>query len=184
MQYETIPLASSYNNKGFTYAEAPGNFTTFGSSYPGSELTSREDGREWIRGIPFLFPTRGQEFDNVEFASQKIIVPRCEYRAVFVLGAADNGSFSEDIRVTDGGVQKAEFKLSLSDWVAAEPIYGEYEAYRCSCIWSRKARIESIKPAIWMQSVHFEKPIVFDCIELPDNICMHVFSLTMEREDH
>lgn len=183
MRYSTVELKSHFNNIGFSYPDIYGNFTGFGSSYPGDQFPHREDNIVNVKGIPFfLYNAKGRS-NNIEFAGQSVEVLPDMYSALHVLGSSDNGSFSEYLKFYLKKSPVGQYKLELSNWVAGVPAYNEHEAYRCSALCAGQQVIETVKPVLWLQSVRFRQPIVFDEISLPDNMCMHLFSLTFEGAD-
>ncbi|MNI68736.1 hypothetical protein D3C73_1244460 [compost metagenome] len=178
-----MELNSHFNNIGFSYPDMHGNFTGFGSSYPGDQLPCPDDYIVNVSGIPFfLYNVKGCS-NNIEFAGQTIKVPPAKYSALHVLGSSDNGSFSEYLRFYLEGNPVGRYKLELSNWVAGVPAYHEQEAYRCTALCAGPKIIETVKPAVWQQTIRFLQPIALDELVLPDNMCMHLFSLTLEGTD-
>ncbi|WP_339298192.1 hypothetical protein MKY92_26365 [Paenibacillus sp. FSL R5-0623] len=181
--YCPLPLEEHYNNNGFSYLDTNqiGNFTTFGSSYPGDELPDQEN-VQW-RDVPFHFPLRRQAFNNIELDRQRIPVPLDLYSTLYILGAADNGSYHEFIDFERAGERMGRASLDLTNWTETSPHYNEEIMFQCSGMCTQKGiLLTSKQPIIWFQQITLEEPISFDKILLPDNPCMHIFALTLGKE--
>lgn len=185
--YYSLPLYQYYNNKGFTYLteqseQRIGNFTTFGSSYPGEELPDQTS--VMIEQIPFLFPDAQSVVNNIELENQSLGVPHHRYTGMYVLGAADNGSYEEDIQYFSNHTLMSTVSLNLTNWTDEHSRYHEQVAFRCSGICTQKGSLLTSKPTtIWLQRLLFEHAIDIDTIVLPDNPCMHIFSITLQKEN-
>ncbi|KAF6569863.1 hypothetical protein JDW19_21495 [Paenibacillus polymyxa] len=180
MEYFTVDLSPYYNNIGCSYPNAQGDFTGFGSSYPGEQFPQLDKHVFEVQSFPFILFARERQPNNVEFFSQRIAVPQRVYNAMNVLGASDNGSFYEYITFYRLGEATAKYRLGLSDWIADSPRFEEKEGLRCTGLCRSDKMINTLNPVIWMQVIRFQSPLVFDEILLPDNMCMHMFSLTLE----
>jgi hypothetical protein len=174
-----VDLTEYYNNSGINFPEATdANFTHFGASYPGEGLPMENE--IIVESIPFLFPY-SSIYNNIEFEKQKILLPLSKYKALYVLGSSDNGSFTEQIDLYNQGEFLTSCQLSLTDWVSNFPEYSEIEAYRCNCLVSNGRQVNSLQPVIWLQKVLLDQNNAFNEVRLPDNPCMHVFSITLEK---
>ncbi len=183
-QYYPLPLADYYNNNGFSYdlEQQIGNFTTFGSSYPGDEIPDQKD--LIIEDIPFLFPEAKSTFNNIELENQRLSVPEHHYTAMFILGAADNGSYDENVEYHLNDTLVHQMPLALTNWTDQMPKYNEKVVYRCSGIYTQKGSLLTSKQTtIWLQTIQFEHPIHINAIVLPDNPCMHLFAITLKKEN-
>lgn len=181
-KYYPLPLSTYYNNNGFSYEleQRIGNFTTFGSSYPGDEIPKQTD--VIIEEIPFLFPDAQSTFNNLELENQQLDIPADYYTAMFILGAADNGSYQEDIEYYLNDTLVEQTSLALTNWTDHMPKYQEQVVYRCSGIYTQKgALLTSKQTTIWLQTLSFEHPLHMNRIVLPDNPCMHIFSITLQK---
>ena len=182
--YYPVPLSHNYNNNGFSYAleQRIGNFTTFGSSYPGDEIPDQTDIR--IEDIPFLFPDTGSTFNNIELENQQLSIPENHYTAMSILGAADNGSYEEEVQYYLNNTLVHQMPLALTNWTDHIPKYNEKVVYRCSGIYTQKGALLTTKQTtIWLQTLLFEHPIHINTIVLPDNPCMHIFAITLKKEN-
>lgn len=183
-QYYPLPLTHYYNNNGFSYdiEQRIGNFTTFGSSYPGDEIPDQSD--LMIEDIPFIFPDAQATFNNIELENQRLSVPEHHYTAMSILGAADNGSYDEEIQYHLNDRLVYQMPLALTNWTDHMPKYNEKVVYRCSGIYTQKgALLTSKQTTIWLQTLLFDRPIHINTIVLPDNPCMHLFAITLKKEN-
>lgn len=181
-KYYPLPLSTYYNNNGFSYEleQRIGNFTTFGSAYPGDEIPDQTD--VIIEDIPFLFPDAQATFNNIELENQQLDIPADHYTAMFILGAADNGSYEEQMEYYFDDTLVDQTPLALTNWTDHMPKYQEKVVYRCSGIYTQKgALLTSKQTTIWLQTLWFEHPIYMNTIVLPDNPCMHIFSMTLKK---
>lgn len=182
--YYPLRLSDDYNNNGFSYEleQRIGNFTTFGSSYPGDEIPDQTD--LIIEGVPFLFPDAKSTFNNIELENQRLSIPENDYTAMFILGAADNGSYDEEIQYHFNNTLVYQMPLALTNWTDHMPKYNEKVVYRCSGIYTQQgALLTSKQTTIWLQTLVFEHPIHMNTIVLPDNPCMHLFAITLKKEN-
>ncbi|WP_342552902.1 hypothetical protein [Paenibacillus sp. FSL R7-0652] len=181
--YCPLRLDEHYNNNGFSYPGTGniGNFTTFGSSYPADELADQGN-MQW-KDVPFVFPDSTQRFNNIELESQRIQVPDGEYTALYILGAADNGSYHEFIYFERNEERVGKASLALTNWTETTAKFKEEMMHRFRGMYTQKgALLTSVHPIIWFQQIQLEEALCFDTMIMSDNPCMHIFALTLGKE--
>ncbi len=175
--FRLIALTSHFNADAFSFDtdRARGHFGL--SCYPAEEMPEPQKTFNSYE-IPFIFPDVTRRQNNIESYCQKIVPPQEVYSSFFFLGACDNGSFLESIKVRDA---KCEYvhKVGLTDW-CENPQYGERRAFEASHAHAAQNDIFSYRPQIWLQALTFASPTQIKEIELPDNPCFHVFALTLK----
>lgn len=182
-KYEMINLEELFNNKGISRMNNPqdANFTGFGSSYISENLQSSRSVLE-LYGVPFLFPNKDPlVVDNLEFMNQEIQIKEAYYSNIHVLGAADNGSFIEPIKLVGNDIK--EVKIGLTDWIESSPKFNNKKGIICEGINSNKSGYtRTVKTNIWYSVVGIPSNSLFKSILLVDNPSMHIFSLTLEKD--
>ncbi|WP_028595944.1 hypothetical protein [Paenibacillus assamensis] len=181
MDYYKINLNSYYNNNAFTYEESSskGDLTSFGSSYPAEYLPNEHE--ITVNGIPFIFPTKENKFNNIELENQSIIVPDDSYSTIYILGSSENGSYKEYMELRQNNDLKSRNIFALTDWISNYPMFMEQVAFECGYVHTKDSSIHSLKPKIWIQTLHLDPATEFNTIRLPDNPCIHIFSLTLQK---
>lgn len=178
--YEPIPLEPLMNNKGFYRPNSLNSafFSAGGACYPADQLPQGESVH--VFGIPFRFLNGDtHRFDNVELSGQVWrIEPRCA-RTLWLLGAAENGSFVEPLLVEYQNGSRRSARLGLTDWVAKEALYGERAAFQCTCVYV-EGRELSIHATMWLQEIKTDPEHPITAIHLPDNPMIHLFAGTLE----
>lgn len=183
-KYHKVRLDNYFTGIAFTYNDnkEDGNFTVLGASYPSEQLP--ESNSEFIfNNIPFHFPSKEMKENNhMEFNNQYITVPNDRYHAIHFLGASENGSFKENIfLITEN--KKYNYKLGLSEWINKEPDFNDMLAIRCQGVHSKTGIITNISTSIWYQKILFDFMDNLIGIEFVDNPGIHIFGLTLERDD-
>lgn len=181
--YLMINLEEYFCNKGFSSENHNnnGNFTGMGSSFPVEFMPPSKE--ITINNVPFMFPQKNSVVDNMEFNNQVISFEKYKYDYIYFLGAADNGSFEEDVMLSDG-VSFETITIGLSDWLATEPLFGEELAIKCDYMHTKSGhKMDELNPKIWFARVNLQSlnNSVFDKIIFSDNPGMHLFSITLKR---
>ena len=192
-----INLAPLFDNDGISSAAKPedGNFdcpdhpaNIPGSAYPQEHLPTAGQAfspPEQPR-LRLLFPrVRDHDYNNVVCAGQKIKVPETTYRALWVLGAAENGAHEGTVRLNyqDGRV---DVPLMFPDW-CAEPEPGHVAAATCPFrySWQQDSRQMSKEPIacrLFAVRLPIACPRVLESFNLPYNTRMHIFAATLDAE--
>lgn len=133
-----------------------------------------------FENIPFIFPCKEDGHNNnIECYNNVINFQSGYYKSIYFLGSCDNGSFKEKINLIYEYVQDIFF-LPMTDWVAENPLFGELKAVNCTHVHSSQKDLFKLKPKIWMQRVKINPDNKLVKIRLPDNPCLHIFSITLE----
>ena len=193
MQHYPLNLSRYLNNDGISFETdvEDGNFDGLGNTYPAEKLPASKRITN-ICGTPMLFPDKSDgAFNNIALEAQQIVVSSSSYSTLAVIGASDSG------RYVDGGYQdlivfsyreniEESAKLRLKDWVCIEDQRpGGYEALRCPymhCSTGRCALSErgyETYPTLWYEEIEIDESKTLERIHLPDNPCMHIFSMTL-----
>jgi hypothetical protein len=183
--YTCLFLEDYYNNAGFTYPKEEhriGDFSGAGSSYVADELITK-DGIFEFEGIPFRLRA-GEGYNNIEANLQSLSVEK-EYKCtkIHILGASDNGSFKEKIKVVYADEMDEELQFGLTDWISGKPSFENREILRFKGIFSSFSGkvINDFKPTIWYTfNVLSKSSAPVKLIKLPDNPGFHIFSITLE----
>ena len=182
--FVTLNLEEYFCNKGFSFSNRmdEANFTGIGSSYP-AELMPQSEVID-INNIPFIFPTNNSKFDNMEFNRQVIKFEHDSYESIHFLGAADNGSFEEELILSDGDNYKT-VTLGFTNWLEQNPIFGEEVAINFQYMHTKSGKkIEELSPKIWFNKVEIQQSTsvpFFNSITFPDNPGMHIFGITLKK---
>ena len=192
MSYVMVPLEDHFNNMGISFSESChcGDFDGLGNSFPAEELPTFGEKVEF-NSTPFLFPYKSDGApDNIVLEGQQIAVPPAQYQALAVLGASDSaryadGAFEDHIYFCSRD-KRQERRLRLKDWICiAEQRAGGREALRCPFMntpsgqISRSERGYETLPTLWLEEIALDARDYLYSIILPDNPCMHIFSMTL-----
>lgn len=183
-KYVKVDLSEYFNNCGISYVNdiQSGDLTGIGSSYPAEQLPDSNSNIE-VDNVPFLFPKKEVgEKNNIEFNNQVISLPKGNYRNLFVLGAAENGSYIETLIIRNKNISQ-KIRLGLTDWLNETCEFNETIAYHCYGCHSTKAGIIStFEPKMWLQRIDLPENLLAEELSLPDNPGMHIFAITLEKE--
>ena len=123
-----------------------------------------------LDGVWFLFPSKEPGDDNnVACNGQRIVVPAGRYRALHLIGAAENGSFKDVLKLAyrEG---PAEAELALTDW-CQPPKFHERVAFAAAARYTyspdlRRVVREEVRPRLFDADVG--KGSVFFPKDIPD----------------
>ena len=154
-----------------------------GSAFPAEYLPS-SGSKLMLDGIWFLFPSKEPgDLNNLGCGGQRIKLPPGRYKALHLIGASENGSFSAtlDLAYKEG---PAEAKLSLTDW-CQKPGFGErvaFEAAFRSTYSSARGRVvrEEVRPRLFVQTLKLDPAKTLEELTLPYSRRMHLFAATLE----
>ncbi|MFW6163445.1 MAG: hypothetical protein ACODAJ_11805, partial [Planctomycetota bacterium] len=157
-----------------------------GSTYPAEYLPATGSAFSF-RGVHFLFPSKERgDFNNVACAGQRLEVPPGRYRALHIIGASENGSFRDRLKLAykEG---PAEAELALTDWCQAAK-FGERAAFTAECRYtyaSERGRVvrEAIEARLWPTTIPLDPRKTLEALSLPYNRRMHLFAATLEAAD-
>ncbi len=192
MSHYPLDLSRYFNNDGISFATdvEDGDFDGLGNTYPAEKLPASTQ-LTTLCGTPMLFPAKCDgAFNNIVLEAQQVVVSSGNYSTLAIIGAADSG------RYVDGGYQDlivlsycdAEecATLSLKDWVCIEEQRpGGREALRCPYMHSPTGRCTlsergyETQPTLWYEEIEIDESKTLERIHLPDNPCMHIFSMTL-----
>ena len=192
MQHYPVDLSRYFNNDGISFEAdiEDGDFDGLGNTYPAEKLPASTQ-LTTLCGTPMLFPDKCDgAFNNVVLEAQQIVVSAGNYSTLAVIGAADSG------RYADGGYQdlivfsyrdvEERATLSLKDWICIEEQRrGGREALRCPYMHSPTGRCTLSErgyetyPTLWYEEIEIDASKTLERIHLPDNLCMHIFSMTL-----
>ena len=192
MQHYPVDLSRYFNNDGISFETEveDGDFDGLGNTYPAEKLPASTQ-LTTLCGTPMLFPDKcNGVFNNVVLEAQQIVVSSGSYATLAVIGAADSG------RYADGGYQdlivfsyrdvEERATLSLKDWICIEEQRrGGREALRCPYMHSPTGRCGLSErgyetyPTLWYEEIEIDASKTLERIHLPDNPCMHIFSMTL-----
>lgn len=176
-----LDLTSVFDSMGTSPGEARerGGFTVGGASYPSASFP---EGGLRVREVPFILAdTDGRRPNVVTFLGQTIPVPTGVYGVIHVLGASENGDFFDYVGIAGAGGERVQrFRIDLSDWIRATPSFGNEPAIVCPVLHTRGG-VAPMAVTVWYAHAGIPGDLVVSELILPDNPCMHAFSLTLER---
>jgi|SRR5699024_6366042 len=182
-KYEPIVLNPWYNNKGISSIDNlnDADFTGFGSSFLSEQLPVSGSSIN-IFGVPFIFPDKEKgKLDNMACMNQEITVKKDRYLKIHVLGASENGSFKEPIKLSGDSIY--ESWLGLTDWIETQPQFNNKKALTCNGLNSNRSGLtKSVSTNIWYAKIEIDETGIYDKVLFVDNPSMHIFCLTFEKE--
>ncbi|MEC1178641.1 hypothetical protein P9B03_09125 [Metasolibacillus meyeri] len=174
-----LQILDFLNNKGITkIEECDKGFISNGRSSLPFELLPKNTIKH--KNIPFYIQFNKDNFDNIELNGQSIKFPNVSAKKIHFLGVSSNGSFREKIKFKLKGEIQSEGYLSFSDFLNEEPAFNDEKVLVFNYIHTLSGVYKSIKANIWYNSTNFEEVMQFDEIVFPDNLSMHIFSITTE----
>ena len=154
-----------------------------GSTYPAENLPATGSTFSF-NGIYFLFPSHDAgAMNNLACAGQRIELPPGRYKALYIVGASENGNNKEPLALSyrEG---PAEAELALTDW-CQEPKFGERVAFEADCRYTysqQRAKVvrEEIHTRLFLQTIRLDATKTLESLTLPYSRRMHVFAMTLE----
>ncbi|PZD94479.1 hypothetical protein DNH61_18990 [Paenibacillus sambharensis] len=179
-QFKCLDLTGCMNNRGITTIDKrdKGEINASGCSFPAEELPLGEV--FVVDDVPFLMG-RGGDFDNVVPEGQIIEFPESELAVIHVLGASNDGNMMEPLALLRHREWIHEEPLRLSYFIPQTPFATNRAAITMSCLHSNGGPLPQYKPILWYEAVAVELPCAVDGMKLADNLCMHIFAITIEE---
>ncbi|MCF2945731.1 hypothetical protein [Paenibacillus tarimensis] len=176
-----MDLTRCMNNRGITTISefGKGELNGSGCSYPAEELPLCEV--FVVDDVPF-YMSRGTDFDNVVPEGQIIEFPESELAVIHVLGASNDGNMMEPLALLRHRECIHEEPLRLSYFISQTPFATNRAAITMSCLHSIGGALPQFKPTMWCESLVVDLPCAIDGIKLGDNLCMHIFAITIEEK--
>jgi|GEM_PF-6229854 len=167
-RFVILSLDDFFNNDGIATPMKPGNFdnlgSRFGAYYP-EELIPEE---LVLDGVPFFLSKVNE--NNVRCNSQILLIePALNVLRVHILASANHGDYKTFVLLNDQPVS-----INVSDWCRPPKDY-ELE-YR----YIQSGEKQHIKCGLDRIVIDLRKPTVLYKIGLPDDINVHIFSITLE----
>jgi hypothetical protein len=183
--FRTVDLSSYADCVGIEPARRPGTggFNIWRNTFPAEELP-RGGSAVNVAGVPFRFPAAeaGQP-DNIRCRGQRIPLPAGRVDWAYVLAAAERRT--EDVLTVHyaDGAERRQW-LRVSDfWPETPARFGETLAFRTSSLLYPRHAQRGMAPSIWRQRVPVAVPFGVVALRLPVNPAIHVFALTLLREE-
>lgn len=154
-------------------------------------------------GAQFAFPDKRDSVrDNIACEAQEIPLPVGRYRALHVLGLCDWRATAEIIQLHSPDGSCTHGTLGLSDASHYKGLqYGEREAFTGQLITpdgliphvflfgitppgkGRQMYETHIEAGLWHQVIALKETLLLSHLVMPDNPSMHIFALTLCREE-
>lgn len=199
----TVDLAPYFNNTGIASFCDPAadGLDGMGTIFRGKDLPS--GATVDCNGTRFLFPDkRDSVCDNIACEAQEIPLPVGHYHALHVLGLCDWRATVEIILLHSPDGSCTQETLGLSDASHYKGLqYGEREAFTGQLITpdgliphvflfgitppgkGRQMYETHIAAGIWHQVIELKEILLLSHLVTPDNPSMHIFALTLCREE-
>jgi hypothetical protein len=186
-KYYLIKLNGLFNNNGITYDynRGSGDFDCYGQTYPAEELPPSN--KIFLFDlIPFIFPQKeGEVKNNISLNRQILSVNEGYFSDIHLLGACDGGNFMENFELVYNNNSKQLIKIGLTDFFEIVPVYNEKRAIYCSHYHNQfgdeKGEYKKVEPSIWYTKITIDGNIKLKEIILGDNLCMHIFAMTLKK---
>lgn len=183
--YLLLDLVPLFDGDAFSTSSEPlrGNFDNpdgpHGATYPAERL-SPPGSIVRSSSVPFRFPPTDTLRNMLTLRGQRLEVPPGRYRALHLLGAAEQGSYREEVRLEykDGTIQPV--LLGLSDW-CQEPQFGEQVALSIPFRRSNQGTLEPLTCRIFAQTIPLDPARELSALILPSRDNLHLFALTLEQ---
>ncbi|OTQ85763.1 hypothetical protein BG30_09605 [Bacillus subtilis subsp. subtilis] len=178
--YKCLDISKSFNNIGSTTISTykNGDFSLGSSSFPREKIKFNEP--IYFYSIPFKFFLNEMK-DNIQMTGQKIPMnPIRNAKAIYFLGAANNGHMSGNVTLSYKEVITKKFTLYFTDFTSNVAVFNDLPALKFDYLHTRSGIYEAIKPTIWFNCVIFNDEINFDEIEFEDNPFIHIFAITIK----
>jgi hypothetical protein len=173
--YIDVKIGKFLNNKGVTdFKDREDGFLAFGGYSLPKECFPLNQQKY------FKFHIQ-DEFDNMELEEQELNVPSECYTRLLLVGCSNNGDFFEDIYFYRNDQKVATKRLYFPDMLTIDAISDCEIFFTFPYIHTPNGRVEHLKPKLWLQTLEFETPIVFNTIKFGDNPSIHLFALTLLR---
>lgn len=179
-----LDLGALFNNDAFSDSRNPskGNFDSrsgaLGATYMAERAPAASEVFE-LEGVPLLFPPSLTEANNVALHGQRLVIPTGQYRAIWVLGASEQGNYQlpATLEYADGTSDQVE--LGLSDWCQVAR-YDEVAQLEFPQRRGAGGAVERITCRMFLQRLPIDPTRELSIISLPDRETMHLFAVTLE----
>jgi hypothetical protein len=183
--YLLLDLGPLFDGDAFSTSSEPlrGNFDNpdgpRGATYPAERL-SPPGSLVRSGSVPFRFPPTDTPRNMLTLRGQRLELPPGRYASLHLLGAAEQGSYREEVRLEyrDGTVRSVP--LGLSDW-CQPPQFGERVALVTPFRRSNQGTLEPLECRIFAQTLPLDPTRELSAIVLPSRDNLHLFALTLEQ---
>ena len=179
-QYLLLDLKEFLNNKGISKIGSAGEFDSWGNSFDAAELPEPGELFE-INEIPFRI-SKNSYADNMVLENQ-VIPLQYEFKCncINILGASDGGNFFDSIKIEFSNGNKHEYPVGVSWWKSNEAHFGNKVGMSCQHLINSSGEInKKFQVKLWHCTVVISNEFIPVSLTFPDNVCMHVFAITME----
>jgi hypothetical protein len=180
---EPLDISAHRNNTAISAATETkaGAFNVWGNSFAAEYLPASES-LVHVAGVPFRFPPVCLGPDNVRCAGQFLTVPVGRYDWVHVLAAAERRcEDTVELNFGDGSLDPES--LRVSDFWAAPAWFGEIKAFESPVMHYPHHVQEGVSAMLWAQRVPVTRRAGLAGIQLPRNVAVHIFAVTLQRAD-
>ena len=189
--YLPLDMSSYLNNNGVSFDSdvTTGDFNGEGDTYPGEDLPTSNT-MIYCEDVPFVFPRIEEGLENnLALENHTIHFPHGHYDKLYLLGAAENGDYEEDLEFEYQGSVKDLVKIGLTSWHGFEGAqFGESIGVKCTGYHSaallQNAHTDSYinrDTFIWVQNVVLKHEYVLLSMKCPYNPCIHFFAMTLSN---
>jgi len=180
-KYNCLDLSNILNHKACSLkdSEEGGYLTISGSSIPEEYMPFNKVFE--YNTIPFYLGKQSN-WDNLELSGQRVFLSDTEASAIHVIGTSSMTDMEEEIEIyyKDTTIHTAPLKLS---YFGTDPSKTDNECFiQIPFLYSGTKVNSKIQPCIWYTKLSLPVPSLIDSILLGENPCMHIFSITVEKQ--
>lgn len=183
--FTCINLDFHVNNRGITHKDKNiyGEVDPFlGLSLPIEKFNKTLNHIKDKESIPFNFSLNCQYGDNLILEDASLLVPKCKYTDIYLIGACNNGSFFHELSVCNEKVQDT-YEFYMSDFFeirTEENIKNQFMTL--PYLYQKKEKV-NYSATLWFSHIQLKKALTIERIMFDYNPFIHIFAITMKKEE-
>lgn len=132
--------------------------------------------------IPFNFSLNCQYGDNLILEDTNLAVPKCKYTDIYLIGACNNGSFFHELSVYS---QKGRYiyEFYMADFFDIRTEENKKNQFMILPYLYHKRERVNYSATLWFSHVKLKKPLTIEKIMFDYNPFIHIFAITMKKEE-
>lgn len=180
---DPVDISDHRNNTAISAATqtGAGRFNVWGNSFA-AEYLPTGNSLVHVDGVPFEFPPVCDGPDNIRCAGQFLRVPAGRYDWIHVLAASERRcEETVDLHFADASVDAEP--LRVSDFWAAPAWFGEIKAFESLVMHYPHHAQRGVPAVMWSQRVPVTRRAELVGVQLPRNVAVHLFAVTVQRTE-
>ncbi|MFB0846517.1 hypothetical protein [Paenibacillus oleatilyticus] len=134
--------------------------------------------------IPFIM-FKNDIWDNIEMVGQRVYFSTVRASSIHFIGTSTETDMTDNVILELDEQPVYSTSLNLRYFASdPEPVFMNNRCViQAPYIYSGTKINSIVKPSLWYTCISIQEPLEINSVVLADNPCMHIFSITVERQE-